>query len=230
MGRLPTEPKDRSLMEVTVELARRAGVPVYIPSDVAGTCCGMPFSSKGFTQAHAIAANSAVERLWRWSGEGSLPVVIDTSPCTYALKTARPHLIPANQERFDHLRLLDSIEFAHDELLSKLTVQAKVKRVALHPVCSVTKMGIAAKLEGIAKACSQETLIPASAGCCAFAGDRGFLFPELTQSATRLEAAEVRAEHADGCYSSSRTCEIGLTRATGQVYRSYMYLLEKVTR
>jgi len=56
MGRLPTEPKDRSLMEVTVELARRAGVPVYIPSDVAGTCCGMPFSSKGFTRAHAIAA------------------------------------------------------------------------------------------------------------------------------------------------------------------------------
>jgi len=230
MGRLPTEPKDRSLMEVTVELARRAGVPVHIPSDVAGTCCGMPFSSKGFTGAHAIAANSAVERLWRWSGEGRLPVVIDTSPCTYSLKTARPHLTPANQERFDHLRLLDSIEFAHDELLPKLTVQTKMKRVALHPVCSVTKMGIAAKLEGIAKACSQETLIPASAGCCAFAGDRGFLFPELTQSATRAEAAEVIAEHADGCYSSSRTCEIGLTRATGQVYRSYMYLLEKATR
>jgi D-lactate dehydrogenase len=230
MGRLPTEPKDRSLMEVTVELARRAGVPVYIPSDVAGTCCGMPFSSKGFTRAHAIAANAAVERLWRWSGQGRLPVVIDTSPCTYSLKAARPHLTPENQGRFDHLRLLDAIEFAHDELLPKLTVQAQVKRVALHPVCSVTKMGIAAKLEGIAKACSQEVLIPASAGCCAFAGDRGFLFPELTQSATRPEAAEVRAEHPDACYSSSRTCEIGLTRATGQVYRSYLYLLEQATR
>jgi D-lactate dehydrogenase len=73
-------------------------------------------------------------------------------------------------------------------------------------------------------------LIPADAGCCAFAGDRGFLFPELTQSATRLEATEIKAKHPDACYSSSRTCEIGMTRATGQVYRSYLYLLEKVTR
>jgi len=230
MGRLPAEPKDRSLMEVTVELARRAGVPVYIPSDVAGTCCGMPFSSKGFTRAHAIAANAAVERLWRWSGQGKLPVVVDTSPCTYTLKTSRDYLTPENQGRFDQLRLLDAIEFVHDELLPKLTVKAKADCVALHPVCSVTKMGITAKLEGIAKACSQEVLIPADAGCCAFAGDRGFLFPELTQSATQPEAAEVKAKHPDECYSSSRTCEIGMTRATGQVYRSYMYLLEKATR
>jgi D-lactate dehydrogenase len=232
MGRLPAEPKEknRSLMEVTVELARRAGVPVYIPSDVAGTCCGMPFSSKGFTRAHAIAANTAVERFWRWSDQGTLPVVIDTSPCTYTLRTARDYLTPENQGRFDQLRVLDAIEFVHDELLPKLKVKAKVNCVALHPVCSVTKMGITAKLEGIAKACSQEVLIPADAGCCAFAGDRGFLFPELTQSATQPEAAEVRAKHPDACYSSSRTCEIGMTRATGQLYRSYMYLLEKGTR
>jgi D-lactate dehydrogenase len=232
MGRLPAEPKEkgRSLMEVTVELARRAGVPVYIPSDVAGTCCGMPFSSKGFTRAYAIAANAAVERLWRWSDQGKLPIVIDTSPCAYTLKTARDYLTPENQGRFDQLRMLDAIEFVHDELLPKLTVKAKANCVALHPVCSVTKMGITTKLEGIAKACSQEVLIPADAGCCAFAGDRGFLFPELTQSATELEAAEVKAKHPDACYSSSRTCEIGMTRATGQVYRSYMYLLEKATR
>ena len=234
MGRLPGEPQGsdngRSLMEVTVELARRAGVPLHIPSDVAGTCCGMPFSSKGFTRAHAIAANTAVERLWRWSEQGKLPVVVDTSPCTYSLKTSRDSLTPENQARFDQLKLLDAIEFVHDELLPKLTVKAKVNSVALHPVCSVTKMGITAKLEGIARACSHEVLIPADAGCCAFAGDRGFLFPELTQSATRLEAAEIQAKHPDACYSSSRTCEIGMTRATGQVYRSYLYLLEKATR
>jgi len=230
MGRLPAEAKDKSLMEVTVAMARRAGVPVYIPSDVAGTCCGMPFSSKGFTRAHAIAANAAVERFWRWSEEGKLCVVIDTSPCTYSLKTARPHLSSENQRRFDRLRFLDSIEFVHDKLLPKLTIRAKADSVALHPVCSVTKMGITAKLETIVKACSDNVLIPPNAGCCAFAGDRGFLFPELTQSATKLEAVEVQALQADSCYSSSRTCEIGMTRATGQVYRSYLYLLEKVTR
>ncbi|MFZ3187493.1 MAG: FAD-binding and (Fe-S)-binding domain-containing protein [Candidatus Sulfotelmatobacter sp.] len=230
MGRLPGEPRDKSLIEITVELAQRAGVPVYIPSDVAGTCCGMPFSSKGFTRAHTIAVNRAVERFWRWSDEGKLSVVIDTSPCAYSLKTARAYLSPENQNRFDRLIFLDAIEFVHDELLPRLTIQAKADSVALHPVCSVTKMGITAKLEGIAKACSDQVLIPESAGCCAFAGDRGFLVPELTQSATKREAAEVQSQQPDSCYSSSRTCEIGMSRATGRIYRSYMYLLERATR
>ena len=230
MGRLPREPEDRSLMEVTVELARRAGIPVYIPSDVAGTCCGTPFSSKGLSRAHEIAINAAVDRCWRWSEQGRLPIVIDTSPCTYGFRTARGYLTEENQQRFDKMKFLDSIEFVHDELLPRLTITAKADSVALHPVCSVTKLGLTPKLEAIAKACSEKVVVPLDAGCCAFAGDRGFLVPELTASATRLEAAEVKAENPDACYSSSRTCEIGMTRATGQVYRSYMYLLERATR
>ena len=230
MGRLPGEPKGPSLMEVTVEVARRAGVPVFIPDDVAGTCCGTPFSSKGFSRAHSIAINAAVERCWRWSEEGQLPIVIDTSPCTYGFRSARGYLTEENQQRFDRMRFIDAIEFVHDELLPKLPIKTKSNSVALHPVCSVTKLGIGAKFERIARACSEQVTVPADAGCCAFAGDRGFLFPELTQSATRLEAAEVKAKEPDECYSSSRTCEIGMTRATGQLYRSYMYLLEKATR
>src|SRR5271166_6461757 len=230
MGRIPGEPKDASLMEMTVEVARRAGVPVFIPPDVAGTCCGTPFSSKGFSRAHAIAINAAVERCWRWSEEGKLPIVIDTSPCTYGFRTARGYLTEENQQHFDRMKFLDAIEFVHDQLLPKLAVKTKSRSVALHPVCSVTKMGIGAKLEGIARACSEQVTVPVDAGCCAFAGDRGFLFPELTQSATKHEAAEVKAKRPDECYSSSRTCEIGMTRATGQIYRSYMYLLEKATR
>jgi len=230
MGRIPGEPKNTSLMEVTVEVARRAGVTVFIPKDVAGTCCGTPFSSKGFSRAHDIAINAAVERCWRWSEEGKLPIVIDTSPCTYGFRTARGYLTEENQRRFDRMKFLDAIEFVHDELLPKLSIKTKSRSVALHPVCSVTKMRIGAKLEGIARACSEQVTVPADAGCCAFAGDRGFLFPELTQSATRLEAAEVKAKEPDECYSSSRTCEIGMTRATGRIYRSYMYLLEKATR
>ena len=230
MGRLPGEPEDRSLTEVTVELARRAGVPVYIPSDVAGTCCGTPFSSKGLSRAHEITINAAVVRCWTWSEQGRLPIVIDTSPCSYGFRTARGYLTEENQQRFDKMKFLDSIEFVHDELLPKLAIHSRAESVALHPVCSVTKLGLTPKLEAIAKACSEKVLVPLDAGCCAFAGDRGFLVPELTASATRLEAAEVKATKPTACYSSSRTCEIGMTRATGQIYRSYMYLLEQATR
>lgn len=230
MGHLPGEPDEMTQMDALVTVARRGGLPVWIPEDVKGICCGLPFSSKGYDQAHDVAVNRAIERCWEWSQHGRLPVVVDTSPCTYGLVTSRPHLTPENQRKFDHLRILDSVGFVHDELLPQLTVRQKVGSVVLHPVCSVIKLNLSSKLEAIARACSDEVTIPLHAGCCGFAGDLGFLFPELTESATRREAAEVRAGRHTGHFSSSRTCEIALTRATGCVYRSYLYLVEQATR
>jgi D-lactate dehydrogenase len=230
MGRLPGEPDDASLMEVLVTLAHRAGMPVFIPDGVSGTCCGVVFSSKGYDQAHRATANRTIERFWDWSEHGRLPIVMDTSPCTYGILTSRPYLTPANQEKFDRLRILDSLVFVSDQLLPRLTVKQKAGAVALHPVCSVIKLGLAPKLEGIARACSEEVNVPLHAGCCGFAGDRGFLFPELTASATQREAEELQSRRYDGYFSSSRTCEIGMTRATGHVYRSFIYLLEQASR
>jgi D-lactate dehydrogenase len=230
MGRVPGEPRDCSLMEVFVNVAQRAGKPVHIPADVEGNCCGTPFSSKGYEQAHAASVNRTIERMWKWTNFGKLPVVVDTSPCTYGLLASRDALTSENQEKFDQLRIVDGIEFVHDELLPSLTIRRKIDSVVLHPVCSVTKLNLTPKLQTIARACSTTTTIPPSAGCCGFAGDRGFLLPELTASATANEAAEIRENAYDSYVSSSRTCEIGMTRATGHVYRSYLYLLERATR
>jgi D-lactate dehydrogenase len=230
MGALPGEPDDLSLPEVMVTLAQRAGVGLHIPDDPQGVCCGVPFSSKGYAEAHAHTVNQAIERFWRWSREGELPVVVDTSPCTYGLKMCRPYLTAENQARFDRIRILDSVAFAHDSLLPRLTVRRKLGSVVLHPVCSLTKMNLTPKLEGLAKACADEVVVPRDAGCCGFAGDRGFLFPELTASATKHEAEEVCSREYDGHFSSSRTCEVGVTRATGHIYRSYLFMLEAATR
>ena len=230
MGRLRDEPNDMSLMAVIVKLAARAAVPVYIPADAEGVCCGVPFSSKGFDEAHKIAVNRAIERFWSWSQHGELSVFVDTSPCAYGLLAARPDLTPENQRRYDRLHIVDGIEFMHERVLPKLAVTKKTGSVALHPVCSAMKLDLAPKLEAIARACSADVLVPINAGCCGFAGDRGFLVPELTASATRREAAEVKEKEYDGYFSSSRTCEIGMTRATDHVYRSFVYLLEQATR
>jgi len=230
LGRLRDEPDDMSLMEVFVEVAARAGVPVFIPGNVRGNCCGVPFSSKGYDRAHVLAVNRTIEGFWEWSDQGRLSIVVDASPCTYGLLTCRPHLSPENQSRFDRLQILDSVRFANRHLLPRLTIERRMESVALHPVCSLIKMGLPSELEAIAAACSEKVTVPPSAGCCGFAGDRGYSFPELTASATRQEAAEVRAGAFDSHYSSSRTCEIGLTRATGSVCRSYLYLLEHATR
>jgi D-lactate dehydrogenase len=228
MGYTPGE--SRSLAEVFVTVAERAGQRVWIPPDVAGHCCGVPFASKGYAEAHRAMLTRTGARFWDWSDGGRLPIVIDTSPCTYGLQTCRTQLPPELQERFDRLTILDSIEFVAASMLPRLEIQRRRRLVALHPVCSLTKLDLTTQLERIAQACSEEVFTPLSFGCCGFAGDRGWLFPELTSSATAPEAAEVRAQPADGHYSSSRTCEIAMTRATGRVYRSYLFLLEWASR
>jgi D-lactate dehydrogenase len=229
MGPLPGE-ESADTMQALLDLADRAKLTLFLPNDVAGHCCGVPFSSKGFEAGNHTAVNRTIESFYRWSGEGRLPIVVDTSPCTYGLKTCRAQLTAENQQKFDRLVILDSVEFAHDAILPRLRIVRQLKSVALHPVCSAAKMGISSKLVVLAQSCGDEVVVPQEAGCCAFAGDRGFLHPELTRSATAPEAAELEPQRHDGYFSSSRTCEIGMTRATGKPYRSYLQMLEEASR
>lgn len=128
------------------------------------------------------------------------------------------------------VRVDDAVAFADRVLLPKLDPQAVVDTLALHPTCSSTQLGLNPALERIGSAVARRAVVPDAWGCCGFAGDRGMLHPELTESATAAEAAEVRGLGADAHASCNRTCEIGMTRATGEDYRHVLELLEEATR
>jgi D-lactate dehydrogenase len=220
-----------SVVEALVEVSGRAGLPVWIPADVAGTCCGLPFGSKGFGEAHAYKANALVESLWRWSGEGELPVVIDAASCTQSV--AEPGdgiLYEENVERLGKLEILDSVAWAHDRLLPKLEIARRVGSATVHPTCATRHMGLAPRLRALAGALADDVFVAPSATCCGFAGDRGITHPELTAAATSDQTAELFGRDFDAHLSSNRTCEIGLSRATGQPYESVVLLLERLTR
>jgi D-lactate dehydrogenase len=222
-----------SLAETLVKVSERAGISLWIPADVDGNCCVMPFGSKGFTAAYQATRQRTLERFWEWSDHGRLPLVIDTTSCTYTLRQYKDYLpVLSSQELaiFEKLTLLDGLELMHDILLPKLQVQPVVDAVVLHPNCSARKMNLQAKMTGIASRCARSVRVPFHLDCCGFAGDRGLLFPELTASATSLEGAEVKAQPFDGYYSSNITCEMGMSLATGQNYRSIVYLLEQASR
>jgi D-lactate dehydrogenase len=221
---------DRPLAEVIVAVCERAGAPAWIPDGISDHCCGMPFGSKGYEEAAAVAASRFVAAIWEWTDEGRLPVVLDTSPCAHTLRHCGPDLEPDLRGRHERLTMLDGVEYALEHVVPRLEARRLQGKVVLHPVCSTVKMGIEAQLTKVVEPFCAETVVPASAGCCGFAGDRGYLVPELTASATAAETREVLAGDFDGFYSSSRTCEIGLTRATGKPYRSFWYLLEEASR
>jgi D-lactate dehydrogenase len=106
------------------------------------------------------------------------------------------------------------------------------RHLVLHPTCSSMKDGSVGDLVAVARAFATEVSVPIAAGCCGFAGDKGFRVPELTQSATREEAAEVRdlirtqAERGNSIfgYSTCQTCALGMSRSTGVAYRSIAQL------
>ena len=229
-GNIPSRRTSASLQEAFVTLAARAGVPIWIPEDLRGTCCGTPFLSKGYLAGFRIAANRAIERCWEWTESGRLPLVIDASSCALGLRECGDVLTSANREKLRSLIVLDSVEFARQKLLPRLRITRRVDSIAVHPTCSLLEMGIESDLIDLATACSEHVVVPHNAGCCGFAGDRGFLFPELTAAATRLEADELRSLDCDDYVSSNLTCEIGMSRATGRVYRSIINLLEETTR
>jgi D-lactate dehydrogenase len=221
----------RSVPGALVEVSARAGLPLWIPPDVAGHCCATPWSSKGFGEGAGLMANRVVERLWSWSGEGALPIVIDATSCTLGLsQEVVTHLSEANRARHGALRIVDSIAWAHDELLPRLRVGRRVGAATVHPTCATRHLGLTERLSLLAASLADEVEIPVEATCCGFAGDRGFLHPELAASATSGEAAEVGEREWDAHLCSNRTCEVGLERATGRPWRSFVFLLEELSR
>jgi len=135
-----------------------------------------------------------------------------------------------NAERLAKLEILDSVAWAHDRLLPGLEIHGKVGSATVHPTCATRHMGLAPRLRSLAGALADEVYVAPSATCCGFAGDRGISHPELTAAATRPQAEELAGRHFDARLSSNRTCEIGLARATGEPYESFVFLLERLSR
>lgn len=206
------------LAEVTETLLRRAGYEVILPRKLESLCCGMPFQSKGMFAAAEQKANEINQELLEITEQGQIPVYSDTSPCSLRMK-----------EKLDpSLQLYDSVEFIDRFVLDQLRLTPQEGRVALHLTCSTTRLGLGDALKRILSRCVTEVVIPEGISCCGFAGDKGFSTPELNASALRTLKDSV-----NGCsagYSSSRTCEIGLSHHSGLEYRSFVYLLEQCSR
>jgi D-lactate dehydrogenase len=219
-----------SVTEAIVAVSARGGRPVWIPDDVAGHCCAVPWTSKGYADGARVMANRTMEALWRWSDGGKLPMVIDASSCALGLgEEVVSSLTDQNAEHHAALEILDSVAWAK-RLLPNLTITERLGSAAVHATCSTRHLGLERDLREVAAAIADRVTQPLEATCCGMAGDRGMLHPELTQSATRNEAAELAGAAHDAYLCSNRTCEIGLQAGTGAAYESVLIPLERLSR
>ncbi|WP_200921077.1 MULTISPECIES: FAD-binding and (Fe-S)-binding domain-containing protein [unclassified Plantibacter] len=205
------------VMGAFTRLLERAGLQMIVPDGVESICCGTPWSSKGFASGAAVNEQRTVERVRAAVADSGLVVVSDASSCTEGFAK----LLSASGVVME-----DAVAFAAREILPRVEVDARIEQLVLHPTCSSRQMGLDPDLVLIGEAVAERVHVPDDWGCCAFAGDRGMLHPELTASATKAEAAEVAAIGADAHASCNRTCELGMTRATGEDYRHVLELLD----
>jgi len=202
-------------------IAERAGVRLGTPEGIQSLCCGTPWKSKGYRDGYEVMSRKTLEAMVKASHHGKLPIITDAASCSHGLQ----ELLAADPR----LMVMDSVEFVEKYIAPKLRIH-KVESVAVHPTCSTTAMGISGSLNNLAQRVGESVFTPENWGCCAYAGDRGMTFPELTASATSAESAEISGRSDSFYISANRTCEIGMTQATGKKYRHIIEVLEELSR
>ena len=209
--------QEKQLSEKLVQLIKKGGFEVIYPENMDNLCCGMAFSSKGYAPAGEKKSKELEAELLKASNNGEYPVLCDMSPCLFTMKE---NMKPG-------LELFEPVEFIMKYLLPNLSITPVDETITVFPVCSMKKMGLEGRLAELARLCAREVIV-ADANCCGFAGDRGFSYPELNEHGLKDLKAQLPESVKNG-YSTSRTCEIGLSLHSGISHKSIVYLVDKVS-
>ena len=218
MGQSKQGGKKHDLVDEVIQLMAKAGYEVIFPEGMERMCCGQIWESKGMLDIADRKSAELEQALWKASEEGKHPVLCAQIPCLHRMKKV-----------MHKMYLYEPAEFMMKFLVPRLDFHPIDRPIALHITCSTRQMGVADDLINLAKLCSTKVYLPEGVGCCGFAGDRGFTFPEMNKYALRKLRPQIEANHIEVGYSNSRTCEIGLETNTGIPYMSIVYLVNECT-
>ncbi len=219
MGPAARDQEQEPLLDKTRSLLEKAGYQVIFPEQLNNLCCGQPFASKGYAEQGERKRQEMLDALLKASRGGLDPIYCDTSPCTLRLVQG------LTDQRLD---LYDPVRFIRTHLLDKLDFVPQDKPIAVHVTCSTQHLGEAQALIDIARHCAKEVVVPEGIHCCGFAGDKGFTTPELNEHA--LRSLKNAVQICDEGISTSRTCEIGLSRHGEIDYHGLVYLVDRTSR
>jgi len=218
MGQSKESKMKHDLVDEVIQLMAKAGYEVIFPEGMEKMCCGQIWESKGMLDIADRKSAELEAALWKASEQGRYPVLCAQSPCLHRMRKV-----------MHKMKLYEPAEFIMTYLKDRLDFHPTDKHIALHLTCSTRQMGVDKDMIALAKLCSTNVFLPEGVGCCGFAGDRGFTFPELNKYGLRKLRPQIEANHIEVGYSNSRTCEIGLETNTGIPYMSIIYLVNLCT-
>ena len=243
MGQSRQGGKIHDLVDEVIQLMAKAGYEVIFPEGMERMCCGQIWESKGMLDIADRKSAELEAALWKASEQGKYPVLCAQSPCLHRMKKVMGEreksdaCIGSAEREETHpegkvmhkMKLYEPAEFIMEYLVPRLDFHPIDRHIALHLTCSTREMGVDKDMIALARLCSTNVFLPEGVGCCGFAGDRGFTFPELNKYGLRKLRPQIEANHIEVGYSNSRTCEIGLETNTGIPYMSIVYLVNECT-
>ena len=218
MGQSKEGPMKHALVDEVIQLMAKAGYEVIFPEGMERMCCGQIWESKGMLDIADRKSAELEAALWKASEQGKYPVLCAQSPCLHRMRKV-----------MKKMKLYEPAEFIMTYLKDRLDFHPTDTHIALHLTCSTRLMGVDKDMIALAKLCSNNVYLPEGVGCCGFAGDRGFTFPEMNRYALRKLRPQIEKNKIEVGYSNSRTCEIGLETNTGIPYMSIVYLVNICT-
>ncbi len=203
-------------------LCQKAGYNFIYPYHINSLCCGMPYSSKGYQTAFDTMVNRTSDSLEKTIKNGENVIITDNSPCAFTLKKYAIRIGGKD------ITVLDPIEFLGEIILPNTEIKRKIDSLFLHAPCSVERQGMTSKVLSIAHQLAENVSTPPEPICCGFAGDLGFYVPELTKSVSNSikEEMNINGSYKNYC-STSLTCEMGLSRTTGEVFQSLLSIADE---
>ena len=184
------------------EIASVAEVNLVTMPGFENNCCGLAFESRGYRQTGNQMRGDVLDQLKYTSCNGSIPIVVDMSPCTQFIK----------EGSMDYgLEILDSVEFL-SRIKSDLAFNSINEPIFVHPVCSSRKLDMENELIQIVKECANSIETSMEPFCCGAGGDRGFRYPSLTENSVVQSVSGITCRKG---VSSSRTCELSLGEHVG---------------
>ncbi len=215
----------RSIQEVFESLCQKAKIDVIYPQGIEKMCCGKAFRDFTPKDPSITPLKDTLNILLEASNYGEIPIVLDHSACSAELITKVQTLKEASC-----LKVYDLSAFAQKFILPHLYIEPISEPVGLHIVCSMRKGGWMDCVLAIAKTCTTHQIyMDLQTQCCAFAGNKGFFYPELNSSALESLKKYFKNHHTNRFYSTSSTCEIGLSENTGKSWQHIIYLLDEVS-
>jgi D-lactate dehydrogenase len=201
--------------EAMFSLFKKAGITLIV-ANKNNLCCGKPWESRG-----EIDIAQRKKREWLHAAEHveaneHTTAITDNAACVSKASTHSKQVI-------------DVSEYLLTDVLPLLIVTKLDAPLMLHTTCSTTKRGEHPILYSLAKACSDNVLIPTDISCCGFAGDKGFSEPKLNEHALQPLRAQVPKSVSRGV-TNSATCAIGLTEHSGVLYSHIVVLLDELSQ